>query len=550
MRRLAARAALAAPLLAFLGLFFVYPVVAILDLGLRPHGVFTPSILLRPLVDPGLRGVVAFTIGQALASTALTLAIGLPAALVLSRFRFPGRRALRTLVVMPFVLPTVVVASAFIGLLGPAGPVAAALDALGMDVREGLHRSVGAIVAAHAFFNVAIVVVVVGGTWAHVDPELVDAAAILGAPGWRGVWRVLVPLARPAIAGAALLVFLFSFTSFGVVLLLGGPTRATIDVEIYRRTTQLLDLSTAAALSVLQLVFVGALLWLGAFVEARAERQTLQPSSAVARAPRTLGEVAFVATTALALAAWFLPPLGTLVVRSLWGPSGFTLERYLELGSLRAGGILAVSPLAAIATSLATSAIAVAVALPVGTLAAAAVARARRSPGLLGLVGLPLGVSAVTVGLGYVVAFDRPPLDLRGSFLALPIAQSIVAIPFVVRTVAPVLSSTASDLAEQAADLGASPVRAALDVTLPIASPALLAGALFAFLVSLGEFGATALLARAGQPTLPVAIARLLGQPGEAAVAQATAMSVVLMAVTAAGALTIERVRVGAFRRF
>lgn len=548
--RAAARAALAAVPVAFLGLFFMYPLTAILDLGLRPEGRLDLAAVRRPLTDPGLRAVVWFTLRQAAASTAVTLAVGLPAAYLVSRFEFPGRRLLRAVVFVPFVLPTVVVGTAFIGLLGPDGPVADALGVIGIHAPQGMHRSLGTLVAAHAFFNVAVMVHVVGGFWSHVDPALVDASSILGAPGVRAVRRVLLPLARPAIVGATLLVFLFTFTSFGVVLLLGGPGRATIDVEIYRRTSQLLDLPTAAALSLVQLVFVGALLWVGALAEARAVRQPLLPSRSVARRPRTAGERVFVLGVAAGLLLFLAPPILSLVWRTLRGPSGLTFARYLELGSLRRGSVLPISPLAAIGNSVRLAFVAATIALLVGGLASVAVARARRSPGLLGLVGLPLGVSAVTVGFGYVVAFDRAPLDLRGSVWLVPLAQAIVAIPFVVRLVAPVLAAATAELAETAAGLGASPLRVVLDVTLPVASRALLAAATFAFVISLGEFGATAFLARADQPTMPVAIARLLGQPGAASFGQAMSMSVLLMAVTAAVALSIERFRVGSFGRF
>ncbi|MBA3739040.1 MAG: ABC transporter permease subunit, partial [Actinobacteria bacterium] len=208
MKRVAVRAALLAPPVLFVGLLFVYPLVRILDVGLRPGGRLDLSVLGDVLGDAGLRGVVWFTLWQAVVSTVLTLAVGLPAAYLLSRFEFRGRRALAALVFVPFVLPTVVVGAAFAG----AG------------------RSLAALFAAHVFFNVAVVTGVVGGFWSHVDPAIEDAAEELGARGFRRFTAVLLPLARPAIVGAATLVFLFTFTSFGVVLLLGGPGRATIEV--------------------------------------------------------------------------------------------------------------------------------------------------------------------------------------------------------------------------------------------------------------------------------------------------------------------------------
>jgi thiamine transport system permease protein len=268
-----------------------------------------------------------------------------------------------------------------------------------------------------------------------------------------------------------------------------------------------------------------------------------------ARPPRTAGERGLVVAVVTALLLLVLVPVARLVARSLRGVDGLTLAHYTELGSGRRGSLFEISPLGAIGASLRSALVAAVIASVVGIPVAVVVGAARRSRGLWTLVALPLGVSAVTVGFGYVVAFDADPLDLRGSSWLVPLAQAVVAIPFVVRIVAPALATIAEDLSETAADLGASPARSARDVTLPIASGAVLTAAVFAFVVSLGEFGATAFLARPATPTMPVAIYRLLGQPGPASIGQAAAMATLLMGVTAAAALVIGGIRVGGFGR-
>ncbi|MGH2540964.1 MAG: ABC transporter permease, partial [Actinomycetota bacterium] len=242
------------------------------------------------------------------------------------------------------------------------------------------------------------------------------------------------------------------------------------------------------------------------------------------------------------------PPL-RLVWRSIRTPAGLTLDRYLELGNVRAGSALPISPLESVTTSLRVAAGAAAIAMAVGVIAAWVVARSRRGSWLRGLSAVPLGVSAVTVGFGYVVAFDSGALDLRGSAWLLVAAQAVVALPFVVRLVEPVLTSTRHDLSEQAAALGASPWQVVRDVLVPVASRAVLGAMAFAFAVALGEFGASAFVARLDTPTMPIAIVRLLSQPGAASIGQATAMSVVLMTVTAAITVSIDRFRVGTFGR-
>ena len=516
------RIALAAVPIAFLALFFIYPLASILGSVI---GEVSPGTVLG---DARLRGVIWFTTWQAVVSTALTLTLGLPAAHLLARFRFPGRSGLRVATLVAFVLPTVVVGTAF----------------------AGSRPSLAALFAAHVFFNLAVVVRVVGGFWSQLDPAYEDLAAEMGATGVRRFTDVLLPLARPAIVGAATLVFLFTFTSFGVALLLAGPSRPTIEVEIFRQTSQLLNLPVAAALTLVQLAIVSALLWVTSVTESRAAvRQRIVASADAARPPRTRGERAFVALGAPLLALAVLGPPLRLVWRSLRTPAGLTLDRYLELGSVREGSALPISALSAVTTSLRVAVGAAAIAIVVGVLAAWVVAGSARGSWLRGLSTVPLGVSAVTIGFGYVVAFDTGALDIRGSVWLLVAAQAVVAVPFVVRLVEPVLASAGHDLREQAAALGASPWQTSRDVLLPVASRAILGAAAFAFAVALGEFGATAFVARLDSPTMPVAIVRLLSQPGAASIGQATAMSVLLMTVTAAITIAIDRFRVGTFGR-
>jgi thiamine transport system permease protein len=250
-------------------------------------------------------------------------------------------------------------------------------------------------------------------------------------------------------------------------------------------------------------------------------------------------------------------PLGVLVERSFAVSSGgYGLGSYRALGDLRRGTSLFVPPAEAIVNSLVFALAATVIALVVGGLAASALATGRRhrargsAAGIETLLMLPLGVSAVTVGFGFLVALDEPPLDLRGSPALIPIAHAVVAVPFVVRVMTPVLRSIDERLRESAAVLGASPARIWREVDLPIVARAALVAAGFAFAISLGEFGATVFIARPDYPTLPIVIFRLLGQPGALNFGAAMAASTILMALTATAVVAIERFRVGTVGQF
>lgn len=518
------RAAAAVPV-AFLAVFFAYPVVTLVGRGLWPGGELDLGPLGDVLGDAGLRGVAWFTVWQAALSTLLTFVVALPGAYVLARYRFRGRSLVRALVTVPFVLPTVVVGSAFLSL--------------------GLEPSLGAILLAHVFFNYAVVVRGVGGLWAHLDPREEEAARVLGAGRLRAFFAVTVPALRPALLATGAIVFLFDFTSFGVILLLGGPTRATLETEIYRQTADLLDLRTAAALSILQLVAVVTLLVVVSRLQGRRSvALSLRPAREVARAARSGRERCFVAANLAAMALLLGTPVAVLVARSFSAGGSAGFDSYRALGTLRADSVLFVAPTDAIKNSLLYALAATAIALTVGGMGAFAIARSRRGTGLDTALALPLGVSAVTVGFGFLIALDEPPLDLRTSWVLVPIAHALVAIPFVIRIAVPVLRAVDPRLREAAAVLGASPRRVWREVDLPVAARALAVSGGFAFAISLGEFGATVFIARPDAPTLPVVVFRLLGQPGALNFGAAMAASTILMALTAIAILAIERVRV------
>jgi thiamine transport system permease protein len=524
-RARAAAIACAAIPVAFVAVFFLYPVIEILDRGLRPDGHVDLGPLRDVFTDETTRGVVWFTVWQAALSTVLTLVVALPGAYVLARLRFPGRTLVRALVTIPFVMPTVLVASAFLAL--------------------GVPRSLGAILLAHVFFNYAVVVRVVGELWRHLDPEEEQAARMLGASRWRAFREVTLPALRPGIVAAATITFLFCFTSFGVILLLGGPTRSTIETEIYRQTTRFLDLPLAAALSIVQLLTVIVLLWLaGRFERRAAVPRRLRASREVEHRPRSLGDRLLLLTNLAVMAALLGLPLAVLVIRSLTPPSGFGFAYYRALGHVRAGSTLFVPPVDAIWNSVRYALIATVIAVVVGGLAAWAGTRTR-SRWLDGVLALPLGVSAVTLGFGFLIALDEPPLDLRGSQWLVPLAQALVALPFVVLLTAPVLRAIDPRLREAAQMLGASPSRARRAIDLPIAARALFVAGAFAFAISLGEFGATAFVVRPDSPTLPIVIYRLLGQPGDLSFGGAMAASVLLMVLVVIAMVAGDRLRTG-----
>lgn len=485
----------------FLGYFFVYPLIRILAESW--DGITLTEVLTRPR----FRRAAWFTIWQATVSTALTLGAALPLTWALSRVELSGKNLIRALVTVPFVLPTVVVGASFLNLMP---------------------RGITAILAAHVFFNVAVVVRTVGGVWSRIDPRVEEAATTLGASPLQVLRTVTLPLLRPALASAAAIVFLFCFTSFGTVLILGGGNLRTLEVEIYQQAINFFDLPVAAGLAIVQFAFVLLALLVADRMQARIG---IDLSSEVPPSLHRRRKV---------LARWIVGvTIGLLAVPLLslvWG----SIARQGWRG-LAGQSQVAVNPVEAIGNSLLYALIATVIATAVG-LAAAQLIIGQRGRWLDTVLMLPLGVSAVTVGLGFLIALDRP-IDLRGSFLLVPLAHALVATPFVVRSTVPLLRAIKPEIREAARVLGASPSRVWNEIDFPIIRRAVLVGAGFAAAVSLGEFGATAFVARPASTTIPALIFRLLGRAGTASYGTALALAVVLAAITTTVILLIDRFR-------
>ena len=454
----------------FLLVFFFFPLAVVFTTAGKT--ALTEGLgvdLLRRIWRP-----LRFTFFQAGLSTLLTMLLGLPAAYVFARFTFPGKKLLRVLATLPFILPTVVVAAGFNAFLGPRGLVNAALMRwfdLSAPPVEFMNTLV-AILVAHVFYNVSVVIRVVGSAWAQLNTRQEQVARVLGASGWRTLWEVTLPLLKNAIFGAALLVFLFDFTSFGVILMLGGPKFATLEVEIYLQAMQMLNLPAAGLLSAIQLGMTLILTILSSRLNTQRDTKMmpLLHNEAVRR-PQTWSEKLLVRGIVLILILLLVLPTGSLAVRSVTrldaargerGPvtTALTLDYYRELFTNRRGSLFYVPPVEAALNSMLYAGATVVISLILGLLVTYALARKTRVNRILEpVLMLPLGASAVTLGLGFILAFNRPPLQILSSPLLVPIAHSLVALPFVVRTLQPALISIPGSLRQAAASMGASPLQ-------------------------------------------------------------------------------------------
>jgi thiamine transport system permease protein len=498
------------------------------------------SAVRRGLTAPGVWQAVWFTVWQTIVSTAVTVVVGFVPAALVSRYRFAGRRALLLLTTVPFLLPTIVVGAAFRALLPDA-----------------LDGSVWAVVAAHAYFNVALMVRLVGSLWARLPADLANAAATLGTSPARSFVAVTLPLLRPAVAAAAAGTAALCFTSYGVVAALGNTASPTLEMEIARRAIQVGDVGAAAVQALLQLVLLitaGAVGVAAARRHGRSDRRTPALTTATGDATAHGRTSPAAAVAAFACSALWLAPLIALVASSLriggdWSLAGWRALR--SSSTSRPGSGIGVDAWASIARSAQLASVAAALTVIIAAAATWAIMRGRRRLQLIeAVLALPLATSAVTLGLALIVTFDVGLIDWRGSWWMLSVGHVLIALPVAVRTLLPAARLLGNGPSDAAATLGASALRAWWHVDVAALRRPLVTAAAFAAAISIGEFGATTVLSRTGADTLPLATAELLGRAGAVPRAQGFALATIMLVVVGiVAALTDPLDRRGAHRR-
>lgn len=481
------------------------PLAAILVLSPSGSGSKAGEIL-AALARPRSLRAVGFTLAQAAASSLAALAIGLPGAALVARYRFPGRKALKALSILPFSLPSVLVVLAFVLYYGRAGYLNRFLmSALGLarPPFDFLYTFWG-IVLVHGFYEFPVVLQTVGEVWEGLPRDREEAARLLGARRLRAFATGILPSLLPAIAQAASLCFLLCFFSFAVVMVFGGLVGSTLEVEVYRLSRLEADATGAASVALAETLIAMAIVTLVAFCERGAAKASIAGKKAGGRpelrAPRGFAAAALWAYS-LFLAVFFGGPMLSLLAQALSvrsGPVGvarFGLDNFARLFSSR--GSFADALLNTAVTALPAAAIAVVLGCT------GAFALRRGGAALRASAALPLAVSGIVAALGWSLLLPR------GGIALIPLVQALCVMPYVLRSVAAALSTLDRSPVEAARTLGAGRLRAAIGVELGAALPALLAAFAFAFSASAGDLNVPLVLGQGGFETLPVYLFRL-----------------------------------------
>jgi len=477
------------------------------------------------------------------ASVGLAALVGVPLAFLFERTDFPGRRILGAIVALPVALPPLVGVIAFLFLYGESGFASRAVQAL-LRLNEPPWRLVGpgAILLVHAYSMYVYFYLFTRAGLARLDAALLEAAASLGASRWRTLWRVTLPLLRPALAGAALLTFMTALASFSAPYLFGGGFRVM--------TTQIVasKLNGELALAQVETVMLALLALLGLGAMRRADRAVAVGTGVrgIAPARRTLRSP--LARGAAGLFGWLLAillllPHAVLLLVSLVPAFTWTAEPFPPVLNFGNWASLFTTPehLRPVVNSLwmATAATVLALALGFAAARLASVRRDRLGGVLEGMIAIPWAVPGTVFAIALATTFSahQPWIGrfvLIGTPWLLPLAYLVRNLPLTGRAALAGLRQLDPALEEAAASLGAGRWRRLARVTLPLLRPALAAGAGLAFITALGDFIVSIVLYTFD--TRPISI-EILSSLRLQDLGMAAAYGVLLMAASAAAFL-------------
>lgn len=528
------------PLLAFVALFAIVPAADLFATTVSAAGGFAG---IRAVAENPLdRLAIENSLLQGGLSAGLAVALGYPTGIMIGRYRWPGRSLVRSVLLVPFLLPSLIVVLGVEDLFGAGGLVATALPTLAV-----FGRGIPGIVGANLLFNVPIVALLTTTGCAGAPRELEESVATLGgspARAYRDTWG------RPTWVGAAaggLLTFLFSALSFAPPLLLCGPRCYTVEARIYALDKgTALDPNAAGVLALLMVVLFlpPTVAYLALLGRLRARPGRARDDGRPLPWRRPVGIALIAVTTGVLVAEGAL--LAAVLYRSVrptgGGPWG---GAWGSLFGAATGAKLGIPVAGAIGNTFWFAGAASAITLLIGIAAGYAVARRPGRAGPLGLVlFVPLLLSPVVLAFS-LAEFWRPLLGGEDAVWALIIvSQAVLALPFAVQSLEIPLAGLSPAAADAARVLGASPWTAYLDVDLPRVRDGVVTAGLFALALGLGEFTATYFLVTPAFTTVPVALYNLSCCSRQFALTDAVAGLLLVISLATFAALAIGGRRV------
>lgn len=492
----------------FLIFFLFYPVSRVLIDAFFEDNVFTLGNFPKVLFDPLTRKVIVFTLVQAFLSTFFSSLIGYPLGFIISRYNFPGKSALRSLLLLPFMMPSTTVVLGFMLLYGPKGLFSSIIPQLKV-LGEGFY----AIIAAHVFYNVPLVSYYVSTSLSRIDPEIEEASDVLGTSPLLKFLKIFLPQTLPGVLSASLLVFLYCFSSFTIPLILGGVKFRTLEVEIYSFYKIFLDHNSAATLSVIQLtiLILISILYIKYVV---LKTEEIEPGSGEKTRELNIKEVSlFVKLLILGymmiLSIYLFSPIFSVIMYSLVDlyTGKISLSPFLNVLSPKYNPYLGTSPLYSVINTLLFSGIASLLSVSISFLA---VIDEKATGAYSVLFNIPLMVSSITLALSLHRTYGLHEALYSNSWVLITLSYAVMSLPLTYRIIRISLSRIPREIIEAAETLGSSEADLITRIKIPLAIEGVFSAFLLSLAVGMSEFATTLFLAKPEYTTMTVAMYRFI----------------------------------------
>ena len=545
---------LSTPALLILTFLFFIPLLIILSKSfINDSNHFSFNNFITILTNPYIIRVLSFTILQATISTLGALVIGLPGAYLLANYSFKGKKIIKAISSIPFILPSILVVLGFVIFYGNKGVLNSLMVSLFRLENPPIKilYTFSAIILAHTFYNFPIVLSIVSSFWSHLPRKTALAAATLGASRVKVFTTITFPRLLPAILSASALVFLFCFSSFAILLVLGGgPQFTTIEVEIYQRARMMGDISGASALALISIII--AIIILSFYLASQRKMSNTEELESFRKVDNSLREIkkfrnkSIVTLYTIFTSVFVLGPLLSIIYRSFFAQVSrtskmtFSLDNYRKLFSSTSlfDGIAFSSLLQSMSIAFIVALISTMMGVMLSSRISSSMKKSNLSLEIFAM--LPMAVSSVVLGLGYYIISLFQPNGSSYKILLVILAHVVITSPFVLRTMLPSYRRIPFSYRQASLTLGASVKTTFFSIEIPLLKGAIATSAAFAFAISMGEINATLVLADSSITTLPLVLYRLIGSYN---FASACALGSILMVICLIMFFTVELIK-------
>lgn len=511
----------------FLILFFYTPVAIIIFRTLTIEEGFSLKAIIDLLSVKWQQRVIIFTLKQAFYSALLTIAFAMPLAWIFGKYDFYGKKFLKSVFLIPFILPGITVALGFMLFYGNSGFLNQFLSRFNLNVR--VLYSLKAILLAHIFYNIPVAIRIIGNTLEKFNIRLEQAAKTLGANRFNLFLRLYLPCLLPSIINSFVLIFIYCFMTFGIVLVLGDVSYTTIEVNIFVLIRQLINFRAGMALGFIQIMISVIFLSVARFVQNKQdffhsyileEKVYKKP---LFRSFNDFKNIAHILKLVyfLIFLLFVIAPIASVFIFFIKSAINFDVF-YQNFNLFIMDPIIASTKFKVIFNSAILGLMSSLISVTLALMLSFGIHKKKWLKNLEILAILPMGISSVTFGLGFLLFLNYISIS---RFVLLIFAHSVISFPIVFKIIYEGISQLKSNVMLAAKSLGANDFYVFYKISLPLLKNNIFNALMFAFAISLGELGAVSILQR-NYVTIPLAIYRYISARN---FISATGMSLILI---------------------